>query len=131
MKLYRTLCYVAAAALIYSFVQHLLNAGATVDMGLEASLAAQVVARRMSIFPLGLAAMLILSTAIRDAAARFLIGLSAAIIMVAYAGLGIYELAIGTVNMSMLVPVIIELVLGGLFLVACIRMRRAQVPARR
>jgi hypothetical protein len=127
MKIYKTISLVTSAAFIYSFSQHLFNSGSITDLGLQSSEATYFLARRASIFPLGLAILLFLSRNLPHSKARQYICLSTGFILVGYACIGSYDLIVGTVNSLILVPIIIEVVLGVSFLAIFFKSRKAKI----
>lgn len=116
MKIYKIVSLVTSFAFIYSFIQHFFNSGSIMDMGLQTSIATYFLARRMSVFPLGIAILLFLSRNLPHSIARQYICLSTGLLLTGYALIGSYELIVKTVNSIILIPIILEIVLGVSFL---------------
>lgn len=116
MKIYKIVSLVTSAAFIYSFFQHFFNSGSIMDMGLQTSTATYFLARRVSVFPLGIAILLFLSRNLPHSKARQYICLSTGLLLVGYAFIGSFELIMKTVNSMILIPIILEIILGITFL---------------
>ena len=127
MRVYKTVSLVTSMAFIYSFSQHLFNSGSITDLGLQPSEATYFLARRVSIFPLGLAILLLLSRNLPHSKARQNICFATGFIMVGYACIGSYELIIGAVNSMMLAPIIIEIILGISFFIIFFKNRNPKI----
>ena len=112
MKFYKIVSLMTAAAFVYSFFQHILNSGAIIDMGLQTTIATEFIAQRMSIFPLGVAVLLLLSKNLPHSKARQNICISLAVLLLGYAGLGIYAFITRTVNSNIFIPITLEIILG-------------------
>ena len=86
-------------------------------MGLQSSVATSVLARRVSMFMLGISILLFCSKSLSHSKARQFISLSTGITMIGLACTGIYEHFMGTVNSSIFISITIETVLGFSFLI--------------
>jgi peptidoglycan/LPS O-acetylase OafA/YrhL len=87
------------------------------DMGMQPSVATSVLAKRASMFMLGLSILLFCSRNLPHSNARQVICLSTGITMIGLACSGIYEHFMGTVNSSIFISIIIETILGLSFLI--------------
>ena len=118
MKLYKIVCIATSALIIFLFFQLLISSVSFVrDMGLQPSEATSVLARRASIFMLGISILLFFSKGLHHSKARQFICLSTGITMIGLACMGTYEHFMGTVNSSIFIAIIIETILGISFLI--------------
>lgn len=105
----------AATAVLFSylFVMCLFQStGFVDDMGLSSSVATGILARRASMFMLGIAILAAASQSLPHSAARQVICLAIAVPLAGLACLGSYELLRGTVNSSMVIAIGIETTLA-------------------
>ena len=113
MNWFKTLCIITSVLFAYLFLTLLLDAKTFInDIGLESCEAAIILARRASIFMLGISVLMISSRNLTKPKARQIICLATGITMVGLACVGSYELNKGTVNSSMMTAIIIETILG-------------------
>ena len=125
MKLFKILCLATSALFIFLFLQLLLSPDAFVkDMGMQPSAATSVLARRASMFMLGISVLLFCSKNLSHSKAKQYISLSTGITMIGLACTGIYEHFMGTVNFSIFIAIIIETTLGISFLVIFLKGQR-------
>lgn len=118
MNFFKILCLTTSALFIFLFFQLLLGPDSFVkDMGLQPSVATSVLARRASMFMLGISILLFYSKGLPHSKARQFISLSTGITMTGLACTGIYEHFMGTVNASIFIAITIETVLGLSFLI--------------
>ena len=96
----------------YLFLMLLLDSKTFInDLGLQSSETALILARRTSIFMLGISVLMIGSINLSHSKARQIICLATGITMFGLSCMGSYELIKGTVNSSMLTAIIIETIL--------------------
>ena len=118
MKIFRTLCITSSVILIYSFIQLLFLSNSFIaDLGLESTQATLFLARRASAFSLSAAVFLFLVRNISIVEIRLKVSFSVGFLMFIYAGIGVFEWLIDSVNTLVFVPVILEFLLGTAFFV--------------
>lgn len=122
MNYFKVVSTITAALFSYLFVMCLFHAtGFVDDMGLSSSVATGILARRASMFMLGIALLATGSRSLPHSAARQTICLAIAVPLLGLACLGSYELVRGTVNSSMLIAIACETTLavayGAIFVV--------------
>lgn len=109
---FKIVSVITAVIFAYLFLTLLLNSEAFInDLGLQASEPALILARRASIFMLGVSILMIGSINLPNSKARQIICLATGITMFGLSCMGTYELIKGTVNTSMLTAIIIETIL--------------------
>ena len=127
MKLYKISCISTSIVFVFLFLQLMLSSESFVkDMGLLPSEASSVIARRASVFMLGISVLLFFSRNLPHSDARQFICISSGITMIGLACMGIYEHFLGTVNSSIFIAIIIETILGLLFVIIVLRNRTAK-----
>jgi hypothetical protein len=100
---------ITAVIFAYLFLTLLLDSETfIIDLGLQSSEPALILARRASIFMLGISVLMIGSINLPNSKARQIICLATGITMFGLSCTGTYELIKGTVNTSMLTAIIIE-----------------------
>lgn len=117
MNFYKIVCI--ATSVLFIVLCLLLLFGSTSfvkDMGLEPSVATSVLAKRASMFMLGLSILLFCSRNLPHTNSRQFICLSTGVTMLGLACMGSYEHFMGTVNSSIITAVVIETILGLSFL---------------
>ena len=118
MKIFSILCLMTSVLFIFLFFLLFLGPESFVkDMGLEPSVSTSVLARRASMFMLGISVLLFCSRSLPHSRARQFIALSTGITMIGLACTGIYEHSMGTVNSSIFIAIAIESVSGASFLI--------------
>jgi len=102
----------------YLFLTLLLNSESFLaGLGLESSEASSFLAKRASMFMLGISVLMFGLRGLTQSKARQVICLATGITMLGLAFLGAYELSIGTVNSSILTAIIIEMILFVSFII--------------
>lgn len=118
MNFFKILCLITSALFLFLFFQLLISPESFVKgMGLQPSVSTAVLARRASMFMLGISVLLFSLRNLRASKARQFISLSTGITLAGLACTGIYEHFMGTVNSSIFIAIIIESVLGLSFLI--------------
>ena len=113
MNFYKILCIATSALFAYLFVSFFLDSDSFItDIGLQASQTTFILAKRASIFMLGISILHLSSMTLIHSKARQNICLATGITLLGLACMGSYEFARGTVNSTILVSVIIETSLG-------------------
>lgn len=109
---FKILSAFTAVLFAYLFLTLLLNSeNFLLDLGLQASEGAMILARRASMFMLGISVLMFNSINLPHSRARQNICLATGISMLGMSFMGIYELVRGSVNSSILVAIIIETLL--------------------
>ncbi len=125
---YRILCAITALLFIYLFTQLLFFTDSfAIGVGLQPCETALILGRRTSIFMLGIAILMVCSVNLPHSKARQYICLSTGITMMGLACMGSYELIRGSVNLSMLQAIIIEIIIGTSFIAVTITNRNTNV----
>ena len=100
---------ITAVIFAYLFLTLLLDSETFItDLGLQSSEPALILARRASIFMLGISVLMLGSINLPNSKARQIVCLATGITMFGLSCTGTYELIKGTVNSSMLTAIIIE-----------------------
>jgi hypothetical protein len=124
MNSFKIVSIATSALFIFLFSQLLFNSDYfLIDLGLQSSDATSVLARRASIFMLGISILLFRSRNLPHSKARQYICLSTGITLIGLTCMGSYELTRGSVNSSILQAMIIEVVLGCSFLILLFKNR--------
>ena len=127
MKFYKIVCIATSVLFIVLCLQLLLCPTSFVkDMGLQPSKATSVLARRASMFMLGLSILLFFSKSLPHSKARQFICISTGVTMIGLACMGSYERFMGTVNSSIFIAIVIETILGLSFLIIFFKYRTAK-----
>lgn len=113
MKLFFKITSIATSVLfVYLFAELLFFSDSFVkDLGLEPSIATLVLARRVSMFMLGIAVLMFLSRNLPNSAPRKFICLSTGITLLGLSIMGIFEFINGNVNSSIIAAIVIESIL--------------------
>ncbi|WP_071144946.1 hypothetical protein [Bacteroides ihuae] len=113
MKLFYKIVSIATSVLfIYLFAQLLFTPSSFIeDLGLEASEAGCILARRASMFMLGISVLMFGARNLPHSKARQVICIATGITMFGLSCMGSYEFIKGTVNSSILIAIICETVL--------------------
>jgi len=113
MKLFYKIVSIATSVLfIYLFVQLLFTPSSFIEgLGLEASEAGCILARRASMFMLGISVLMFGTRNLPHSKARQVICMATGITMFGLSCMGSYEFIKGTVNSSILIAIICETVL--------------------
>lgn len=125
---FKVLCIFTGVLFAYLFLTLLLNSkNFLIDLGLESSEAAIILARRASMFMLGISILMIGSVKLLHSDARQIICLATGISMLGLSIVGCYEFAKGTVNSSILTAIIIETFLWLSFGAIFIKSRKSPI----
>lgn len=125
MNFYKILSIATSALFAYLFISFFLNSDSFItDIGLQASQTTSILAKRASLFMLGISILQLNSMNLHHSKARQSICLATGITMLGLGCMGSYELARGTVNSSILVSIIIETTLGISFISVLILNRK-------
>ena len=113
MKLFYKIVSIATSVLfIYLFAQLLFTPSSFIeDLGLEASEAGCILARRASMFMLGISVLMFGARNLPHSEARQVICMATGITLFGLSCMGSYEFIKGTVNSSILIAIICETVL--------------------
>ena len=113
MNYFKVVSTATAVLFAYLFAMCLFHsAGFVNDLGLLSSEASGILARRASMFMLGIAILAFGSRSLAPSSARQIICLAIGVPLLGLACLGSYELFRGTVNSSMLIAIGCETTLG-------------------
>jgi hypothetical protein len=116
MNYFKIVCILTSALFAYLFFVLLFNSDSFLSsIGLPSSESTFILARRTSIFMLGISVLLYGIKNLPPSKARQTICLSTGITLIGLASMSSYELIKGTVNSSMLQAFIIETTLGTIF----------------
>jgi hypothetical protein len=116
LNYFKIVCIVTSALFAYLFFVLLFNSDSFINsIGLNSNETTFILARRTSIFMLGISILLFGAKNLPHSKARQTICLSAGITLIGLAVMSCYELIKGTVNSSMLQAFIIETTLGIIF----------------
>lgn len=109
---YKIICITTSILFVYLFTHLFFFSDSFVkDLGLEPSITSLVLARRASVFMLGIAVLMFLSRDLLASKARQIICLSTGVTLFCLSSLGAFELIKGNINSSILVAITIESVL--------------------
>ncbi len=118
MKFFKIVSIITSALFVYLFFIALFNPESFFeDVGLQSSETASIVARRTSMFMLGISILLAASINLSNSKVRQFICLATGITMLGLASMGSYELIRGSVNYSIFISITIETLLGGSFII--------------
>lgn len=110
--LYKIISIATAVLFVYLFSQLFFGSDSFVkDLGLEPSITSLVLARRASMFMLGLAFLMFMSRNLPTSKARQIICLSTGITLFGLAFIGTFEFIKGNVNSSIIIAITIETIL--------------------
>jgi len=125
---FKALCTFTGVLFAYLFLTLLLNSKTfLIDLGLQSSEAAIIIARRASMFMLGISVLMFGSRKLIHSNARQIICLATTVSMFGMSFMGIYEFSKGTVNSSIWTAIIIETILWISFGLVYLMNRRATV----
>ncbi len=111
-SLYKIVSIVTSALFIYLFAQLLFMPGSFIkDLGLQPSEAGAVLARRASMFMLGISVLMFGTRNLPHSKARQTICMATGITLFGLSCVGSYEFIRGTVNSSILIAIICETIL--------------------
>ncbi len=121
MRLYKALCVINSLLFLYLFFMLLLNPESFLkDVGLQSCKSAIFISRRASIFMFGLSLLSFLVRSVQASKTRQAICSSIGVTLLGLAFMSGFEVLQKTVNTSMIGPMVIEALLGGLFFVVVI-----------
>jgi hypothetical protein len=125
VKFYKILCSATSFLFIFLFFQLFFGPASFVEgMGLQHSEATSVLARRASMFMLGLSVLLFCAKSLPHSPARQYINLSTGITMIGLACTGIYEHFMETVNASIFIAIFFETLSGLSFIILYFKYRK-------
>ena len=128
MKYFKIVSLLTSALFAYLFFLLLTDSGSFLkDIGLQSSTATFVLARRASMFMLGISVLLLGSSNVPHSKARQIICLSTAITMLGLACMGSMEYINGNLNASILPAIGIETLLGVSFGIIFFKNRNAGI----
>ncbi|WP_070972003.1 hypothetical protein [Vibrio sonorensis] len=112
MNVFKWVCLLTALLFAYLFSLLLFSPDAFLaDVGLESTLEANFIAKRTSIFMLGMGLLCLSGIGIKDSYGKSSLSMIMVIVMLGLAILGFYEWNRGVVNEGIFVAVVTELVL--------------------
>ena len=118
MNAYKILNIFTSLLTLYLFFILLFDSASFfVDVGVDAGEAAYFIARRTSVFMIGISVLLFLSKNLKHSDARQFIIMATALTMLGLASMGTYELVRGYVGKVMLVSIVVESTLGILYFI--------------
>jgi hypothetical protein len=124
MNFYKILNLITSVLFAYLFSQLMFAPESFIrGVGVEPCLSATILARRASIFMLGIVLLMFGSRNMAPSKARQILCFSTAVTMLGLACIGSFELIRGTVNSSMIQAMIIESVIGISYIVLLIKHR--------
>jgi len=127
MKFYKIIALLTSALFAYLFIYLLTNSGSFLNgIGLQSSVATYVLARRASMFMLGISVLMLGSINLPPSKARQIICLSTAITMFGLACMGSMEFLNGNLNASIIPAIVIETSLGISFGIIFFKNRNAE-----
>jgi hypothetical protein len=113
LNLYKTVCLVNSVLFAFLFSRLLLNPDSFITgLGLQPCESAFILARRASIFMLGISVLMFGSRNLPHSKARQIICLATGITMSGLSCMGSYEFIRGTVNSSILTAIFIEAIIA-------------------
>lgn len=113
MNYYKIAGILTSALFAYLFVLLLTNSDSFLnDIGLQSSTATFVLARRVSVFMLGISVLMFFSITMVHSKARQIICFFITIVLLGLACMGSYEFLNGNINARILPAIIIETLLG-------------------
>lgn len=109
---YKILCLATSLLFIYLFVLLFFKSDTFItDIGLEPSLASLVLARRASMFMIGISVLTFASRNLLPSKERQIICLTIAIVLFGLSCIGTYEFIQGNINSTIIPPIAIETIL--------------------
>ena len=113
MKPYKILNTLTSILFLYLFYVLMFDSGSFfVDIDLNAGEAALILARRASIFMIGISVLLFFSKNLSHSDARQVIIITTSVVMLGLAVMGTYELVRGSMGTGILKAIVIESILG-------------------
>lgn len=120
-RFYKGICIFTAVLFVYLFVQlFFLSDDFVKGLGLDSSLASLVLARRVSMFMIGISALMLTALSL-SSKNRWIICLPTGLTMFGLSCMGVYEYLTGHVNSSIFVAVTLETVLWISFAIIVIK----------
>lgn len=117
MKFYKASCIITALLFIFLFYTLQFEPSKLCsDLGLEGNEVSYFLAKRASILMLGFGVLLLLAVNIEEKKGRFVISTSVAVCMLGLAFMSGYEFFRGFVNNGIIPPLVIETLIGLIFL---------------
>jgi hypothetical protein len=112
INFYKVVSIITSLLFAYLFFTLLLNSESFLkDLGLQSSVTTYFIARRASIFMLGISVLMFGSKDLPHSKARQIICIATGITMLGLSCMGSYELIMGNVNSSILTAIFIETIL--------------------
>ncbi len=109
MNYYKIICIFTSVLFVYLFTQLMFFSNSfVIGLGLEPSTVATVLARRASIFMLGISVLMFFARNLQNSKPRQIICLSTGITMFGLACMGSYEYISGNLNTSIFTAIAIE-----------------------
>ena len=128
MKHFKIVSIITSALFAYLFFLLLTDSGSFLkDIGLQSSTATFVLARRASMFMLGISVLMLGSIHLPHSKARQIICLSTGITMLGLACMGSMEYINGNLNSSIVPAIVIETLLGVSFGIIFLKNRNAGI----
>jgi len=128
MRFFKIVTILTSALFAYLFILLLTNSGSFLkDIGLQSSIATFVLARRASIFMLGISVLMFGARNLPHSQARQIICLATGITMFGLSCMGSYEFIRGAVNSSIFIAIIIETILWISFGIVVLKNRKSQM----
>lgn len=119
---YKIINIVTSILFVYLFSQLFFWSDAFVkDLGLEPSIASLVLARRASMFMLGIAILMFFSRNLPASKTRQIICLSTGVTLLGLACMGTFEFITGNLNSSIMVAIVIESILWISYMIILIK----------
>lgn len=128
VNFFKVLSIATSILFIYLFIQLFLNSVSFVKgLGLQPSEASSVLARRASMFMLGISVLMFGARNLSHSQARQIICLATGITMLGLSCMGTYEFIRGAVNSSIFIAIIIETLLWISFGIIIFKNRNSQI----
>ncbi len=125
INFYKILSISISILYLFLFIQLFFDCHSFVtDLGLQPNEAMPILCRRTAIFLLGLSILMFSVRNLTHSSARQYLCLSSGITMTLMSFMGSYELLVGSVNSSILVAIIIEVIFGISFLFLFFKSRK-------
>ena len=119
---YKIISIVTSILFVYLFSQlFFLSDSFVKDLGLEPSIASLVLARRASMFMLGIAILMFFSRNLPASKTRQIICLSTGVTLLGLACMGTFEFIKGNLNSSIMVAIVIESILWISYMIILIK----------
>jgi hypothetical protein len=128
MNYYKIISIATSLLFIYLFTQLLFMPEAFVkNLGMQPAEAASVLARRASMFMLGISVLMFAARNLSNSESRQIICAAQGITMFGLSFMGSYEFIRGTVNSSIFIAIICETILWVSFIIILLKSRKSQV----